>query len=330
MAVKGKQKEQKEFSKELSVGLTAVKVIAINPTREELNKILGKEDSPEDKSITYAGSDQEGHDRMRILFVLKDDKNDKIFFHSFNLTDKVRKNKEGDKCQIVNSTCSTSWAPLIPAVDKKGKTMLDDDGKTVYTDKVNDSLIQDWFANFTTKEKDGEEKKVLGPKKWRPALSGEEELVTLLRSWLGRLDFMDPETEVFVDTAKLFKEDFRELRELISLDEEGNFTAGGLDQPFVVLLGVRTDEEDSTKKYQQIWGKSFLPAGFMKYINNGLKFPTPYSTKIWKKFKDEVEGEYGFNGYTELVPITEYDEQKDIAGTEKTGKEIPAPQTSDY
>lgn len=329
MAVHGKQKEQKEFTKDLYVGFTSVKVIGINPTREELNKLLGKDDSPDDKEITYAGNDQEGNDRMRILFVLKDDKNDKIFFHSFNLTNKVRKNKEGDKCQIVNSTCSTSWAPLIPAVDKKGKPLVDEDGKPVYSDKVNESLIQDWFANFTSKEKDGS-KEVLGPKKWRPALSGEEELVTLLRSWLGRLDFNDPETEVFVDTAKLFKENFKELRELISLDEAGAFTAGGLDTPFVVLLGVRTDEEDSTKKYQQVWSKSFLPAGFMKYINNGMKFPTDYSKKIFKKFKEEVEGEYGFNGYTELIPLTEYDETKDPSGTNSTKKEIPAPQTSDY
>lgn len=325
MAVKGKQKTQTEFTKDLFVGFTAVKVLAVNPSREQLNKILGKEDSPEDKAITYAGNDQEGNDRMRILFVLKDDKTEKIFFHSFNLTNKVRKNKEGDKCQIVNSTCSTSWAPFIKKLDKKGNVVRDEDGKEVMTDTVDETLIQDWFINFTNKEKE-----VLGKKKWRPALSGEEELVTLLRSWLGRLDFMDPDTEVSVDTAKLFKENFKELRELISLDEEGNFTTGGLDTPFVVLLGVRTDEEDATKKYQQVWSKAFLPAGFMKYINNGMKFPTDYSKKIFKKFKDEVEGEYGFNGYTQLVPLTEYDETKDPSGTNVTGKEIPAPQTSDY
>ncbi len=321
MAVKGKQKEQTEFKNKQFVGFTSVKVVAVNPDREELNKILGKEDGPDDKPITYAGKDPDGNDRMRMLFVLKD-KDNNTFFHSFNLTNKVRKNKEGDKCQIVNSTCSTSWAPLIKALDKKGKPVFDEEGKPMYTTDIDASLIQDWFANFTTKEKDGEPRKVLGPKKWRPALSGEEELVTLLRSWLGRLDFMDPETEVFVDTAKLFDENFKELRELISLDEDGKFTAGGLDTEFVVLLGVRTDEEDATKKYQQVWSKAFLPAGFMKYINNGMKFPTDYSKKIFKKFKEEVEGEYGFNGYTELVPLTEYDAAKDFAGSSATGKEV--------
>lgn len=317
MAVKGKQKEQKEFANKQFVGFTAVKVVAVNPSREELNKILGKDDTPEDKPITYLGQDPDGNDRLRMLFVLRDDKNDHTFFHSFNLTNKVRKNKEGDKCQIVNSTCSTSWAPLIKEVDKKGKPIVDEDGKNVYTNNVDESLIPSWFVNFTNKDKE-----VIGSKKWRPALSGEEELVTLLRSWLGRLDFMDPETEVFVDTTSLFKENFKELRGLISLDEEGKFTTGGLDTEFVVLLGVKTDEEDVTKKYQQVWSKAFLPAGFMKYINNGMKFPTDYSKKIFKKFKEEVEGEYGFNGYTELVPLTEYDEAKDLAGSSATSKEI--------
>jgi hypothetical protein len=312
MAVKGKQKEQKEFVKELFVGFTAVKVVALNPNREQLNKLLGKETTPEDKELTYLGTDTEGHDRLRLAFWLKDDKNDKLFVHSFNVTNKERKNKDGDKCQLVNSTCSTTWAPYI----KKGDDV---------TDKVDETVIQDWFVNFTNKEKE-----IQGPKKWRKALAGEEELATLLRSWLGRLDFMDTKTEVMVDMKKLFKENYKELRELISLDENGVFNADGLDTPFVVLLGVRTDENDSTKKYQQVWSKAFLPNGFIKYINNGLKFPTDYAKKIWKKFSDDVTGDYGFDGYTELVPMIEYDEAKDISGGKTTAKEAPAPQTSDY
>jgi len=312
MAVKGKQKEQKEFVKELFVGFTSVKVVAVNPNRKELNELIGKESTPEDKDIVYMGTDQEGNERLRLAFWLKDDASNKLFVHSFNLTNKERKNKDGDKCQLVNSTCTTSWAPYI----KKGDNI---------TDKVDDSLVQDWFKNFTTKEKE-----VIAPKKFRKALAGEEELATLLRSWLGRLDFMDPETEVMVDTKKLFKENYKELRDLISLDENNEFDKDGIDTPFTILLGVRTDEDDSTKKYQQVWSKAFLPNGFMKYINNGLKFPTEYSKKIWKKFSDEVKGDYGFDGFTDLVPIREYDAAKDISGGDKTGEEVPVPQDSNY
>lgn len=311
MAVKGKQREQKEFVKELFVGFTSVKVIGLNPNLTELNKLLGRETAPDQKEPVYLGTDQEGHERLRLAFWLRDDKNDKLFVHSFNLTNKERKNKDGDKCQLVNSTCSTSWAPYV----KKGENI---------TDKVDESVVQEWFKNFTDKEKN-----VLGPKKFRKALAGEEELVTFVRSWLGRLNFMDTETEVLIDTKKLFKENYKELRELISLDENEEFSSDGLDTPFVILLGVRTDEDDSTKKYQQVWSKAFLPNGFMKYINNGLKFPTDYAKKVWSKFKEEVEGEYGFDGYTELVPLVEYNGEKDMSGTEKSGKEI-APTDPNY
>ncbi len=312
MAVKGKQKVQKEFTKELFVGLTAVKVVAVNPSRAELNTLVGREPSPDDTEITYLGTDNEGNDRVRLAFWLQDVNSGKLFVHSFNLTNKDRKNKDGDKCQLVNSTCSTTWAPF----KKKGDSV---------TDKVDESLIQDWFLNFTDKEKN-----ILGPKKWKKAQAGEEELAILLRSWLGRLDFMDIETEVMVDTKKLFKEDYKELRELISIGDEGELGEDGIDTPFVVLLGVRTDENDSTKKYQQIWSKGFLPVGFMKYVNNGNKFPTDYAKKVWKKFSEEATGEYGFDCDTRLSPIQEYNEADFIAGGDKIGKEATESTTSDY
>lgn len=311
MSIKGKQREQKEFVKELFVGFVPVRVVAINPNLDQLNELLGREPVPDQKEPVYLGNDQEGNDRIRLAFWLKD-ANDKLFVHSFNLTNKERKNKDGDKCQLVNQTCTTTWAPYI----KKGDEV---------TSKVDESLIQDWFRNFTNKDK-----QILAPKKFRKALAGEEELAILLSSWLGRLDWRDTGTEVMVDTKKLFKEDYKELRNLISLDENDEFDKDGIDTPFVALLGVRTDEEDSTKKYQQVWGKQFLPVGFMKYINNDRKFPTDYAKNLWKKFSENVEGEYGFNGYTELVPITAYSEAKDISGGQKTAKEVPAPNSSDY
>lgn len=326
MAVKGKQREQRDSVKELFVGFTAVKVVAINPNLEELNKLINRESAPDQKEPTYVGKDQEsGVERIRLAFWLQDMKSGKLFVHSFNLTNKERKNLAADKVQLVNSTCTTTWAPYIKKVNKKGEIEVDSDNKPICIDKVDESVIQDWFKNFTTKEKE-----IIGPKKWRKALGGEEELAVLLRSWLGRLDFMDTETEVMVDTKKLFNEDYKELRGLISLDEKGEFSTEGIDTPFVALLGVRTDEDDSTKKYQQVWSKAFLPNSFMKYINNGLKFPTEYAKKVWKKFEEDVKGDHGFDGFTELVPITEYDESKDIAGGKQLAKPAVSNTDSDY
>lgn len=297
MAVGGKQKENKVFDKELFVGFTTVTIAAFNPSREELNKMLGNEDKPEDKPIEYLGTDNDGNPRLRMAFWLRDEKLEKYFVYSFNLGKKDRQNKDKTKVQIINATCDTSWVPYV-------------DG----TDKPNDAVIQEWFKNFTTKEKE-----VLGPKKWRKALSGEEELGTLTRAWLGRLNFSDPDTTALFETNDLFKGNFKEIRSLI----EGDY-----DTPFVVLLGVKTDEDDNTKKYQQVWGKKFLPNGFMKYINNNFKFPSPYSEKLWKKFEEEVGGEYGFDCFHQLVPIKAYDESEDIsAGTQA---KVPAPTSGDY
>jgi hypothetical protein len=312
MSVKGNKKEQKEFTKELFVGFTSVKVVAVNPSREEINKLVGREGDDTLKEMTYLGVDQDNNDRLRLSFWLEDMKTGRMFVHSFHLTNRGRVSKDEKKVQIINSTCNTSWAPLIEG-----------------TDKVDESLIQSWFSNFTDKQG-----KILGPKKWRKALSGEEELVILLRVWLGRIKFLDTETEVLIDTKKLFKENYKELRELISLDANRDFTEEGYDTPFVILAGVRTDGDDPNKKYQQVWGKGFLPADYLKHITvggiDGPKFSSEYNRKQWKRFKEEVTGDYGFDGYTELVPLVEYDVTKDITGGMKVAKEVPSPHSSEY
>jgi hypothetical protein len=297
MSIQGKQKEQKDFVKELFVGFTSVSIAAINPTRDELNDLLGKESTPEDKPIEYLGADNDGKPRVRLAFWLKDEKTGKYYVYSFNITKKERQNKDKTKVQIINATCGTSWVPYI-------------DG----TDKPNEDLVQDWFKNFISKEKE-----FLGPKKWRKALSGEEELANLTRAWLGRLNFSDPDTIALFDTDTFFKGNFKELRSLINAD---------YDTPFVVLLGVKTDEDDTTKKYQQVWGKQFLPNGFMKYIQNDFKFPSDYSKKVWTKFEEEVGGEHGFDAFYQLVPLKSYNEAEDISGSDRS-KET-AKNSADY
>ena len=299
MSVKGKQRQETEFKKDLFVGFTTVRVVAVNPSREELNKLFGKEDADNDKPIEYLNQDQEGNDRLRLTFWLHDEARDKYFPYSFNLTNKERQNKDKDKVQLVNSTCTTTWVPYISG-----------------TEKPDESLIQSWFKTFTDKDK-----VEIGKKKWRKALMGEEELANLLRAWLGRLNWNDVDTEVQVDTDKLFKQKYQELRSLID---------GDYDTPFVVLLGVRTDENDSSKKYQQVYGKSFLQASFMKNISKGMSFGNDYQKKVWKRFEEEVNGEYGFDAYFELGPLTEYDESKDIAGAPTTRANAPEPTSSEY
>lgn len=265
--------ENKKF-----VGFTPVTVAAINPTRRELNRLLGREDSDNDKEIIYKAEDADGNDKVRLTFYLHAEAIDKYVPYSFTLINKVRVSKDGLKKQYVNNTCGTSWADSPDNLDK-------------------------WFTTFEDRE--GNE---LGKKTVREALVGEEELMTILKSWLGRLNFYNAAANVVVDTNKLFKEDYSELRNIIG---------GHYDTPFVALFGVRTDEGDSEKQYQTIYGKSFLPMSMMDGIKKGMKFSKEPQRKSWTKFETEVEGQYGFtDSYFELKELKEYDKTLDVTQAE--------------
>lgn len=290
MALKGKAKEKKEFgARELFVGFASVRVAAINPTRAELAKLLGSEGGEEKDEFKYLDEDKDGNTRLRLAFWLYDEENDKYFVQGITLTDEERKSKDGKKVQIINSTCGTSWVPF------------QENAKGELTDEAEESLIQDWFLQFTDKDKN-----VIGKKRWRKALRGEEELGIFLRTWLN-MQWNDPDTEVMVDTKKLFQENLKELRSMIGSEEFSN--------QFVILTGVRTSEEDPTKKYQEIFKKAYLPAGFMRYIKAGNKMPSEYTKKAWKKFTDEVKDQYGFTCFHKLKPLEVYNEKDDPAGT---------------
>ena len=300
MAFKGKTKQTIETTKEFYVGLTSVRVAAINPTRAQLNKMLGKVDEGDEEKdeFKYLDKDKDGNTRLRLAFWLYDEENDKYFVQSIILTDVIRKNKDNNKVQIINSTCGTSWIPI------------DEDGEPA------SDLIQDWFLQFTDKNK-----QVIGEKKWRMAIRGEEELGILLRAWLS-FDWYDPETDVMVDTKKLFQENLKELRDMVGSEE---FT-----RPFVILTGVKTSDEDPSKKYQQVFNKAYLPASFMRYINAGNKMPSEYTKKAWKKFTDEAKDQYGFTCYHKMVPLTIYNESEDPVSTNAGKPKVTEPDDDEY
>lgn len=293
--VKGNQREDRDNNGKF-VGFTTVVVKAINPTREELNKLLGTQSEEEKPEFEYLSTDGDGNKRVRLSFWLHDEERNKYFVYSFLVTNKIEASKDGQKFRFLNSTCNTTWG---------------DEEKN----------LPEWFRKFTSKKDTDGNYDVLGDKVVRKALLGENDLQTILRSWLGRLTWTDTNCEVLIDTNKLFSGNYGELRELIE---------GSYNSPFIILVGVRTDKEDSTKQYQQVCGKAFLPKDMMKYIQKGNKFPSDYAKRIWDKFEKEVTGDYGFSAYFELVPLTDYDSTKDIAVSETTKKDAVTNTNSRY
>lgn len=280
--IQGNTKVENTSTIKKYTGFTNVRVAAINPTRLQVNKMLGKEDSDTDKDIEYLSEDQEGNAKLRVSFWLHSEKLDKYFVHSINLINKDRLNKAGDKHQYVNSVCDSSWAENVES-------------------------LPDFFTSFI---KDGSN---LGEKTVREAKVGEADLLQTIKSWLGRLNFKEPNTSVILDLKKLFKEDLSELRDQIDGTYATEFTA---------LLGVKTDESDPNKTYQQVYGK-FLPKGFMDNIER-QDFSSAYVSKVWNKFMEEVRGDYGFDAYFEAEAAKEYDPALDLASSENTRVSEPS------
>lgn len=105
MALTGKVKEQKNFSK--YVGLFTAHVVAVNPTSEELGKLLN---TTIEKEPEYTGVAQDsGAKRVTISFWLKEEKQGHLFNVRFNLEDTVNVSKTG-KTQYINSIGNSSYA----------------------------------------------------------------------------------------------------------------------------------------------------------------------------------------------------------------------------
>lgn len=281
------------------VGFAEVNVVALNPNRQQLNKLLNRDDADDDKEIEYV-SEKDGVDRVRLSFWLREVKTGRLFSHNILLSKQNKTNQDATKVQIVNQTGTTTWVPFIVENEE-------------VTENPDYSVLPKWFTEFQMKD-EGKEPLKLADKKYRIAYSGEEDLTTFLLGWTKFNPFPQnsvqaEETVLIEDVEKLFIGNVKELSSIIGSD---------FDKSFVVLAGVRTNPDDADKQYQVIWNKGFLPANFIKYINNGCNFPTDYTKKVWKRFTDGVSGEYGFQAFYKLEPMTDYNKDEDISTSPET------------
>jgi len=317
----GKRKEKKEFEGfQKYIGFFRGHVAAINPDRDQLNKLLGKESKADDKDIDYTG-EKEDVRTAKITFWLSVDGHDGLFIpHTITLKDEPWRNNTGDKIQLVNQTGDSQWVEA-------------DEDNEYSTDEVFDSFlnfvnIKDWtlpsgdIVENWQKGAKPNEKENLGEKQHRIAIVGESELLDFMKVWLADLDLRDPSANLLLDTNKLFGGNFKELQSLIG-NEFSVRSNKGDEVPigFTALAYVRTDSEDSEKQYQKVFRK-FLPPNFIKYINNNCKMPDNYSKDIWEKFMKEVDGKYGPDGHFVLEPLKEYNQDDDFYASDKVRPDV--------
>jgi len=214
------------------IGLGVCNVIAINPTKEELETLYK---TTLDKDPEYTSKDDNGIPQVRLDFIVKTipEKNDGIEFTSkvtFFLRNSPRFNKDSTKIQVINKYGETTWIPVDMA--KKGEIPAN----------------MSWY---------------LGP--YRPAFSGEEDLNSFLkvylniptRSWKdpnsGEVhNIEDPTTaEAQLENIKdYFSGNVKELRDVISLQKENKIK---------IPFGIKTTEDN--KEYQTAFTKMFLRSG---------------------------------------------------------------------
>lgn len=234
---KGSESKEGGVNK-LYTGVGGVFIRAINPSKEELTKLYGRDI---DKDPVYI-TEKDGKKSVRLTFICQFDpltnNNVKDFVNiTFFLRNEARVGTESGKTQIIDKYGRTAWADAEVLAVK---------GIPVYSN---------------------------GPAKidaeYRPCYAGEENLISFLKQYLGieNIDVYsngawitnsNPENCVAAleKIPDFFTGDFKELRDIIGLQPMNKVKA---------LFGVRTD--DNGNQYQDVYSNKFLKNNVTAYSN---------------------------------------------------------------
>lgn len=227
------------------IGVAPVFVLAVNPNKEELEKLYGieLENNPEYLSIAESGEDKHQVENVRLDFIVKTDaeRANNIDFMtkvSIYLRKEFRFNKDKTKCQVIDKYGRTAWV-----TSEEMKTH---------------AIPKDKNGNFLQVDAD-----------YRAAYNGEENLTNFIKAYLNIPNPMSYIKGKWVENTKVnasdcecrldkiesyFKGDFTELREVIQLQPNNKVK---------VLFGVKTTDEN--KQYQASYNEMFLKNNVSDY-----------------------------------------------------------------
>lgn len=258
-------KESVEGSFKMYKGMAAFNIVAVNPTKAELEALTGREieNDPE-----YVGKTDEGKEQVRVVFYAKTAPEAKLNNGiellvpiSFMLTKDYRVGQTSGKYQIIDKFGRTAWATK---------------------EEVQSKAIPQYSSGPANISAD-----------YRLAWQGEEFLTDFLIQWLnipGPAVYKDKvwvmkentdDSEVSLDMAALFKGDVKELKELVTL--AAAYIVKG-------AVGIRTvDNENGTRQYQAVFTRKFaknavtdyskIDAAITEFQNAGGAPSTEFSTQ---------------------------------------------------
>lgn len=234
-------KESVEGSFKMYKGMAAFNIVAVNPTKAELEALTGREieNDPE-----YVGKTDEGKEQVRVVFYAKTAPEAKLNNGiellvpiSFMLTKDYKVGQNSGKYQIIDKFGRTAWATK---------------------EEVQSKSIPQYSSGPANISAD-----------YRLAWQGEEFLVDFLIQWLnipGPAVYKDKvwvmkentdDSEVSLDMAALFKGDVKELKELVTL--AATYIVKG-------AVGIRTvDNENGTRQYQAVFTRKFAKNAVTNY-----------------------------------------------------------------
>ena len=265
----GKAVESKESTPvKRYVGVAPVKVLAVNPAKEELEKIYG---TTLDKEPEYLGSrevDGKNVPFVRVDFIVSTDEEKSgvamITKASFFVRNQFMMNRDATKVKVVDKYARTAW---------------------VTQDEFKNRLIPTYSNGPARIDKD-----------YRMLYQGEEELLMFVKNYLGISDVdeyadgvwrmkANPEdyTAGFNNIANWFKGDVSEVKAAINM----------MPNNYIKLLfGVRTT--DDGKEYQDVFTRA------------SQRFNTRKNTVIEKALTEAQNAGAYANTYFETCELKEY------------------------
>lgn len=237
--------ESREVVRKLYIGIAPVFVLAVNPNKEETEKLYNTELDEAPNYLSEAEIGPEGNKskvpQARIDFVVKSDPErcngiEMLTRVTFFLNKAYRYNKDNTKVEVINKYGETTWLPINAA---KGTEPIPDNMK--------------WYDTSDM----------------RPAYIGEAELTDFIKKYLNipNKSFTNPKTkevkfipnladaEARLDKIEnYFKGDFTELKNIIKLQPNNRIKG---------MFGVRTT--DDNKQYQAVYTQKFLKLNVTDY-----------------------------------------------------------------
>lgn len=210
------------------IGVSPVNVVALNPTKEELEKLLG---TTLQKDIEYFSKDANGNNQIRLDFWVQIDPNwgkqlvvppQKL---SLFVSESVRVNKDKTKVQVIDKYGNTGW---------------------VTKEEFKEKIVPETSKRLTNT--------------YRECYSGEEKLIDFIKKWLNI-----PENSVykngvweFIPDMSKCEAEFKNIKALIKGDIKDlqSLVKKYSDYKVKLCFGVKTTEDN--KKYQTIYTGLFL------------------------------------------------------------------------